>query len=54
VNGANVAVRLHDQFAAVLSEKVAYDSGNFTWSYSLLQEAARQRANDPAILPDLV
>jgi tetratricopeptide (TPR) repeat protein len=33
--------------------KVAYDSGNFTWSYSLLQEAARQRANDASILHDL-
>ena len=33
--------------------KVAYDTGNFGWSYSLLQEAARQRPNDPAILHDL-
>jgi tetratricopeptide (TPR) repeat protein len=33
--------------------KVAYESGNFTWSYSLLQEAVRQRANDPSILHDL-
>ena len=33
--------------------KVAYQSGNFTWSYSLLQEAARQRQNDPVILHDL-
>ena len=33
--------------------KVAYDSGNFTWSYSLLQEAVRQRQNDPSILHDL-
>jgi tetratricopeptide (TPR) repeat protein len=40
------------QVASILG-KVAYDSGNFTWSYSLLQEAARQRANDPAILHDL-
>ena len=32
---------------------MAYESGNFTWSYSLLQEAARQRANDPSILHDL-
>jgi tetratricopeptide (TPR) repeat protein len=40
------------QVADILG-KVAYDSGNFTWSYSLLQEAARQRANDPAILHDL-
>jgi tetratricopeptide (TPR) repeat protein len=40
------------QVAGVLG-KVAYESGNFTWSYSLLQEAARQRENDPLILHDL-
>jgi Flp pilus assembly protein TadD len=40
------------QVAGILG-KVAYDSGNFTWSYSLLQEAVRQRANDPSILHDL-
>jgi tetratricopeptide (TPR) repeat protein len=33
--------------------KVAYQSGNFTWSYSLLQEAVRQRQNDPSLLHDL-
>ena len=33
--------------------KVAYRTGNFTWSYSLLQEAARQRENDPAVFHDL-
>jgi tetratricopeptide (TPR) repeat protein len=33
--------------------KVAYQSGNFTWSYSLLQEAVRQRQNDPSLLLDL-
>src|SRR5207248_5379770 len=42
-----------DSQVAGLVGKVAYDSGNFTWSYSLLQEAARQRANDPSILHDL-
>ncbi len=40
------------QVAGILG-KVAYESGNFTWSYSLLQEAARQRQNDPSILHDL-
>jgi tetratricopeptide (TPR) repeat protein len=40
------------QVAAILG-KVAYDGGNFSWSYSLLQESARQRANDPSILHDL-
>jgi len=39
------------QVAGILG-KVAYESGNFTWSYSLLQEAARQRENDPLILHD--
>ena len=33
--------------------KVAYQTGNFTWSYSLLQEAARQTENDPSVLHDL-
>jgi tetratricopeptide (TPR) repeat protein len=40
------------QVAGILG-KVAYESGNFTWSYSLLQEAARQRQNDPSVLYDL-
>jgi Flp pilus assembly protein TadD len=40
------------QIAGIVG-KIAYDSGNFSWSYSLLQEATRQRANDPAILHDL-
>jgi tetratricopeptide (TPR) repeat protein len=40
------------QVAGVLG-KVAYQSGNFTWSYSLLQEAVRQRQNDPSLLHDL-
>ena len=33
--------------------KVAYQSGNLAWSYSLLQEAARQRQNDSSVLHDL-
>jgi Flp pilus assembly protein TadD len=40
------------QVAAILG-KVAYQSGNFTWSYSLLQEAVRQRPNDPSLMHDL-
>ena len=40
------------QVAGVLG-KVAYQSGNLAWSYSLLQEAARQRQNDSSILHDL-
>ena len=40
------------QVMAVMG-KIVYDSGNFSWSYSLLQEAARLRQNDPALLSDL-
>jgi tetratricopeptide (TPR) repeat protein len=40
------------QIAAMVG-KIAYDSGNFSWSYSLLQEAAPQRQYDPALLHDL-
>jgi tetratricopeptide (TPR) repeat protein len=40
------------QVAGILG-KVAYESGNFSWSYSLLQEAVRQRQNDPSLLHDL-
>jgi tetratricopeptide (TPR) repeat protein len=42
-----------DPQITALVGRVAYESGNFNWSYSLLQEAARQRANDPAVLHDL-
>jgi Flp pilus assembly protein TadD len=42
-----------DPQVAALLGKVAYDSGNFAWSYNLLQEAARLRQNDPALLSDL-
>ena len=31
---------------------VAYDAGNFIWAYSLLQESARQLADDPTVLHD--
>jgi len=40
------------QIAAFVG-KVMYQSGNFAWSYSLLQEAARQRQNDASVLHDL-
>jgi tetratricopeptide (TPR) repeat protein len=42
-----------DPQVAGIVGKVAYNSSNFTWSYSLLQEAVRQRPNDPSILHDL-
>ena len=31
---------------------IAFHAGNFTWAYSLLQESARQLANDPEVLHD--
>jgi len=40
------------QVMAVMG-KIVYDSGNFSWSYSLLQEAARLRQNDPILLSNL-
>jgi tetratricopeptide (TPR) repeat protein len=40
------------QITSILG-KIAYQSGNVAWSYSLLQEAARQRENDPSILHNL-
>ena len=42
-----------DPKIAAFVGKVAYQSSNFAWSYSLLQEAVRQQQNDPALLHDL-
>jgi tetratricopeptide (TPR) repeat protein len=42
-----------DPQVAALVGKIAYESGNFAWAYSLLQEAARQRQNDPTVMRDL-
>ncbi len=42
-----------DPQVAALVGKVAYESGNFAWAYSLLQETVRNRQNDPLILHDL-
>jgi len=39
-----------DPETTILLGEVAYQNGNFGWSYSLLQEAARQRRDDPAVL----
>jgi tetratricopeptide (TPR) repeat protein len=39
-----------DPQTTILLGKIAYQNGNFGWSYSLLQEAARQRRDDPAVL----
>jgi len=40
------------QTAGVLG-RIAFQSGNFSWAYSVLQESARQRRNNPEILHDL-
>lgn len=42
-----------DPQTTILLGKVAYQSGNFGWSYSLLQEAARQRRDDSTVLHNL-
>jgi tetratricopeptide (TPR) repeat protein len=42
-----------DPQITILLGKIAYQTGNFSWSYSLLQEAARQRRDDPAVLYSL-
>jgi len=42
-----------DPQTTILLGKIAYQNGNFGWSYSLLQEAARQRRDDPAVLYSL-
>jgi tetratricopeptide (TPR) repeat protein len=42
-----------DPNAAATVGSIAFQLGNCTWSYSLLQEASRQLPNDPAVLHDL-
>lgn len=42
-----------DPKAAALLGSIAYQTGNFTWAYSLLQEGARQPGADVTILHDL-
>ena len=43
----------NDAEAAGLLGRIALKADNFSWAYSLLQESARQRRNDPDILHDL-
>jgi tetratricopeptide (TPR) repeat protein len=43
----------NDAEAAGLLGRIALKTDNFSWAYSLLQESARQRRNDPDILHDL-
>ena len=33
--------------------RIVFQAGNFSWAYSLLQESARQRGDDPGVLGDL-
>src|SRR5207247_120540 len=43
----------NDAEAAGVLGHVALESDNYNWAYSLLQESARQRRNDPTVLHDL-
>jgi tetratricopeptide (TPR) repeat protein len=42
-----------DPHATATVGSIAFQFGNYTWAYSLLQEGARQLPNDPAVLHDL-
>jgi len=42
-----------DPHAAATVGSIAFQLGNYTWAYSLLQEGVRQLPNDPAVLHDL-
>jgi tetratricopeptide (TPR) repeat protein len=42
-----------DPHATATVGSIAFQLGNYTWAYSLLQEGGRQLPNDPAILHDL-
>jgi tetratricopeptide (TPR) repeat protein len=42
-----------DPLATATVGSIAFQLGNYTWAYSLLQEGGRQLPNDPAVLHDL-
>jgi tetratricopeptide (TPR) repeat protein len=42
-----------DPRAAATVGSIAFQLGNYSWAYSLLQEGGRQLPNDPAVLHDL-
>jgi tetratricopeptide (TPR) repeat protein len=42
-----------DPHATATVGRIAFQLGNYTWAYSLLQEGGRQLPNDPAVLHDL-
>lgn len=47
------AIAPNDAQTSAVAGHVALEARNFNWAYGLLQESARQRADDPAVLHDL-
>ena len=43
----------NDAPSAGVLGRIAFQAGNFTWAYGLLQESTRQRRDDPGVLHDL-
>jgi tetratricopeptide (TPR) repeat protein len=43
----------NDPKATAVLGRIAFESGDFTWSYSLLQESSRQLGSDPKVWHDL-
>jgi lipopolysaccharide biosynthesis regulator YciM len=43
----------NDSRTAGILGRIAFQAGNLSWSYSLLQESARRAGDDPAVLHDL-
>ena len=46
------ALAPNDPDVSVVLGRIAVESGNFSWAFSLLQESARKGASDPAVLHD--
>jgi tetratricopeptide (TPR) repeat protein len=46
------ALAPNDPNVSVVLGRIAVESGNFSWAYSLLQEGARKGASDPVVLHD--
>ncbi|HEV3409858.1 MAG TPA: tetratricopeptide repeat protein, partial [Chthoniobacterales bacterium] len=42
-----------DAKSTALVGRLAFDAGNYSWAYSLLQDSARQLGSDPVVLKDL-
>ncbi len=43
----------NDPKATAVLGRIAFESGDFSWSYNLLQESSRQLGSDPKVLHDL-